>query len=417
MIRIAKITLREIELPLLESFRTSHGVVEARRILLLELMDADGYSVWSECVAQAEAGYSSETVDSCWDAIAGTLAARAMTEAVVPGRMAESGQPVVPGRMAAPARAAGAAGDSAPAIHDALMPYARDARMARAAIEMGVWALVATREALPLAVLLARTSSGGRTGGVSPSSQVETGVALGMESSPEAVAVRAVAAMAEGYRRIKLKVVPETAVEHVAAARAALGAQANLSVDANGSFSAAEPSHLAVLEALDGFGLTMIEQPLPPDDLRASSELQRRLSTRICLDESITGVERAEEMLALGSGRVVNLKPGRVGGFTQALAIHDLCMRSSVPLWCGGMFECGIGRAYNVALASLSGFTEPGDLSPSSRYWARDVVVPPWTMDGTGLVRVPLDRAGIGVEVDEGFIDELTVRAAVVSAR
>jgi O-succinylbenzoate synthase len=174
---------------------------------------------------------------------------------------------------------------------------------------------------------------------------------------------------------------------------------------------------MRALEALDSLGLAMIEQPLAHDDLIHHAELQRKLTTAICLDESIASEADAEEMLILRSARVVNLKPGRVGGFQQAIAIHDRCTSAGVPVWCGGMLESGIGRAYNVALASLPNFTEPGDLSPSARYWARDVVIPPWTMDASGFVRVPLDRPGLGVDVDVGLIDDLTVRRTVFEDR
>ncbi|UCF20792.1 MAG: o-succinylbenzoate synthase, partial [Gemmatimonadota bacterium] len=134
----------------------------------------------------------------------------------------------------------------------------------------------------------------------------------------------------------------------------------------------------------------------------------------ICLDESITGLAKAEDMLTLGAGRIINIKPARVGGFTQAMAIHDLCAARGVPVWCGGMLESGIGRAYNVALASLPGFTIPGDLSPSARYWERDIVAPQWEMED-GMVQVPYDRAGLGIEVDVERVDELTVRKQILS--
>ncbi len=154
----------------------------------------------------------------------------------------------------------------------------------------------------------------------------------------------------------------------------------------------------------------MIEQPLAWDDLTRHAQLQRRLSTPLCLDESITSLERAEDMVELGSGRVINIKPGRVGGFGQSLAIHDFCAANGVPVWCGGMLESGVGRAYNVALASLPNFVKPGDISPSARYWAEDVVSPEWVMSGEGLMAVPLNRAGIGVTVDRERIERLSVR-------
>jgi O-succinylbenzoate synthase len=160
----------------------------------------------------------------------------------------------------------------------------------------------------------------------------------------------------------------------------------------------------------------MLEQPLGRDDVVRHAELQRRLKTPICLDESITDVDRAEDMIALKSGRIVNIKPGRVGGFSVSMAIHDVCQRSSIPVWCGGMLESGVGRAHNVALASLPNFSLPGDLSPSARYWTQDIVTPEWTMDAEGMVHVPVDRPGIGVEVDTRRVDALTVRRQVFEA-
>ncbi|HEX9732226.1 MAG TPA: o-succinylbenzoate synthase, partial [Thermoanaerobaculia bacterium] len=274
--------------------------------------------------------------------------------------------------------------------------------MARAAVEMGAWGLEAELRGVPLAELV----GGSRR-------RIATGISLGIQASPQALVERAAAALAAGYRKVKIKIKPGADLAYLAAARRALGAEAPLMADANNAYGAADFDHLA---RLDDFGLMMIEQPLASDDLVRHAALQKRLATPICLDESITGADRAEDMLALGSGRIVNVKPGRVGGFTEARAIHDLCLANGVPVWCGGMLESGVGRAYNVALASLPGFTLPGDVSPSSRYWQRDVVSPEWTMDGEGQVAVPWDRPGIGVEVDRERIERLTVRSETLAA-
>jgi len=177
--------------------------------------------------------------------------------------------------------------------------------------------------------------------------------------------------------------------------------------DANNAYTLGD---VAALEALDELGLMMIEQPLAWDDLVRHAELQRQLHTPICLDESITSLERAQDMVTLGSGRIVNIKPGRVGGFASSIAIHDYCESNGIPVWCGGMLESGIGRAYNVALASLPNFVKPGDVSPSARYWARDVVTPEWTMTPDGTMAVPTG-AGLGVDVDVERIEYLTVRS------
>ncbi len=381
MITLDRITLREIHLPLVEPFRAAHGTVSARRILLLELEDRDGTRVWSECVAESVAGYSPETVDTCWVAISESIAPRVL------GKL-----------FASP-------GDADVVDRE----YAGKHHMARAAVEMGMWAIRAMQLGKPLAALLARDAA--------PRSHVDTGIALGMHSSPGELAMRVNPAAREGYRRIKLKIEPGRDVAYVRAAREALGeSEVSLTVDANCTYSVADRAHVRALEELDTVGLGMIEQPLGAHAFEEHAELQRRLRTAICLDESITQTADVDLAISLGSARIINLKPGRVGGFAEALSIHDRCATSGIPVWCGGMLESGIGRAYNVALASLPNFTLPGDLSPSARYWARDLVTPAWTMDARGRVRVPLDRPGIGVDIDEGFIDQLTVRTKVLRA-
>ena len=384
MLHLERVTLREIHLPLVEPFRTVHGEVKVRRILLLELAEGSGARMWSECVAQADAGYSPETVDTCWDAIRDGLAVRVLGNVLSPG-----------------------------AANSSLRSGSDRNPMACAALSMGIWALFALIRGQSLARFLAdvaRSPEG-------PRPQVETGIALGMHSSEDALVARARSALAEGYRRIKLKIDPGTALATVSAVRSALGAAAPISVDANGSFTFRDPTHDAILEQLDDFGLVMIEQPLAAKDIHGHAALQYRLRTPICLDESISTFHDARVMAACEGGRVVNIKPGRVGGFGAALHIHDHLASAGVASWCGGMLECGIGRAYNVALASLPGFSEPGELSPSARYWARDVVTPAWTMDAQGMVKVPLDEPGLGVKVDVDFIDDCTVRTAVLDAR
>jgi len=264
---------------------------------------------------------------------------------------------------------------------------------------MGIWDLAATVAGTPLARFIGGTRD-----------HIEVGISLGIQPSPERLVERARAALAEGYRKIKIKIEPGHDVEWVAAVRDALGPDAHLMADANNAYTLDDATRLAELDALC---LMMIEQPLAWDDLVRHAELQKRLQTPICLDESITSLERAQDMVTLGSGRIVNIKPGRVGGFASAIAIHDYCQQRGVPVWCGGMLESGVGRAYNVALASLPNFTIPGDVSPSARYWARDIVLPEWTMRD-GRMRVPLERPGLGVEVDADRVAALTVRSAVL---
>src|SRR5436309_2327264 len=242
---------------------------------------------------------------------------------------------------------------------------------------------------------------------ISSGTQSRRRISLGIQASPAALVEKARAALERGYRKVKIKIKPGADVEYVRAVRQALGPEAPLMADANNAYRLGDT---ASLQALDGLGLMMIEQPLAWDDVLRHAHLQNLLKTPICLDESITSVDRAEDMIHLGAGRIVNIKPGRVGGFRQSKAIHDVCAAHGVPVWCGGMLESGVGRGHNVALASLPNFTLPGDVSPSERYWERDVVTPEWTMDEKGWMGVPVDRPGIGVEVDRDRVEDLTVR-------
>lgn len=372
-ISITRISLREIRLPLRETFRISSGVTSSRRILLLELTDVDGASVWSECTASERPNYSPETIDTAWLAISEWAAPRVLgREFTCPGE-----------------------------LYPVLAQDFRGHNMAKAAVEMGVWGLSAVREGVSLASKLGGTRD-----------RIATGISLGIQSSPEALAEVAARAQREGYQKIKCKIAPGADIEYIAAARAVLGEEAPLMADANSAYTPADAEHLS---QLDEFQMLMIEQPLAHDDLLRHAVLQRRLRTPICLDESITSVERAEDMLELGSGKIINIKPGRVGGITQTIAIHDRCAQRGVPVWHGGMLESGVGRAYNVAIASLPNFTLPGDLSPSARYWDRDIVIPEWKMDYEGWVTVPRDHPGLGVEIDVDSVDNLTVRERTLS--
>jgi o-succinylbenzoate synthase len=371
---LTALTLREIRLPLREPFRISSGVTTERRILLLELTDADGVSTWSECVAGELPNYSPETIDTAWLAITQWMAPRLLGQRC----------------------------SSASSVRTVLDRDLRGHPMAKAALEMGMWGLEATKHGVSLAAHIGGTRE-----------QVEAGVSIGIQSSPDALAAKMVAARDMGYARLKAKIAPGADIAFMAAAREAVGPAPRMSVDANAAYTPADTDTLC---QLDAFGLLYIEQPLAQDDLVRHAALQQRLSTAICLDESILDESRTDDMFALGSGRVINIKPGRVGGFTVSKAIHDRCVARGVPVWCGGMLESGIGRAYNVALASLPGFTLPGDLSPSARYWTEDIVAPEWTMSGDGLVRVPRDVPGIGVAPRLDRIDDLTLRTVTVRA-
>lgn len=374
MIHLDRIVLREIRLPLREPFRISSGEMRERRIMLCELFDARGATAWSECVVDDAPNYSPETLDTAWPTIVRFLAPRLLGKDV------------------------DAPGD----VHALLEADVRGHQMAKAALEMGCWAIAAEQAKMPLARLIGGTRE-----------RIATGISLGIQRDVHSLIAKAEEALAAGYQKVKIKIAPGRDVDWVRAVRTAVGREAHLMADANNAYTLADTDRLLQLDDLD---LMMIEQPLAWDDIVRHAELQAKMRTPICLDESIVSLEKAQDMVTLGAGRIVNVKPGRVGGFTASLRIHDYCESVGVPVWCGGMLESGIGRAYNVALASLPNFTLPGDLSPSARYWAQDIVTPEWTMDAEGMVEVPLSAPGIGVEVDRKRIDALTVRTEEIRA-
>lgn len=374
MLDIAKLTLREIALPLKEPFESASGRVESRRILLVEIKNQHGTSGWAECVAMAGPDYSPETIDTAWIMIRDWVAPRLM------GR--EFNKPEE--------------------VHLLLERHFRGNEMAKGAVEMAVWDLSGQIEGMSLAEVL-----GGKR------DKVPTGIAIGLQESPKALAAKAMAACEEGYQRIKVKIQPGRDIQYIRAVFAELGPDGDVMVDANGAYTHEDFSHIG---KLDEFGLLMIEQPLAWDDLRHHAELQSNIRTPICLDESIYSLARTQEMIDLKAAEVVNIKPGRVGGFANAIAIHDLCQENDIPVWCGGMLESGIGRAHNVALATLPNFVIPGDLSPSARYWEEDIVEPEWTMDGEGNVAVPRDKPGMGVTVNLERVESLTVRSETLVA-
>ena len=369
---IHKIGLREIHLPLKEPFKISSGTQDLRRIFLIEMTDADGLTEWGECVAPELPNYMPETVETAWYAIREWLAPRLIGLSV----------------------------DEPASVAGVLQDGIRGHRMAKAGLEMTCWALTAKKRRIPLARLLGGTRE-----------QVATGISIGIQDNPLVLVDKVTAYLQAGYQKIKMKIKPGADVAFVQAVREEFGTEAPLMADANNAYSLDD---IYTFRRLDQLGLLMIEQPLDWDDLVRHAELQRQLKTPVCLDESITKVERARDMITLGSGKIINIKPGRVGGFASSIAIHDLCRQHGIPVWCGGMLESGIGRAYNVALASLPNFSLPGDLSPSSRYWNQDIVAPEWTMNKKGMVSVPLDHPGLGISVDLDRIDNLTVRRETV---
>ncbi len=368
MIRLDRIRLLEIHLPLKEPFQISSGVVQNRRIMLVQVIDADGAEGWGECVAGEYPNYHPETVDTAWLAIRQWLAPKLFERSF----------------------------DHPMEIYPWLQRDIRGHHMAKAAVEMAVWELAARKAGQSLSRYLGGTRD-----------KVAVGISIGIQPTPDALVEKVREAMAAGYRKAKIKIKPGADVAYVRAVRETLGPDVPIMVDANNAYTLDDAD---VLRTLDQFHLMMIEQPLAWDDLLQHAKLQQTLQTPICLDESITGVERAHDMIELQAGRIINIKPGRVGGFTSSKQIHDLCQQNNIPVWCGGMLESGVGRAHNVALASLANFTLPGDISPSSRYWQRDIVVPEWQMDAEGMISVPVDKPGMGVELDMDYLDHLTVR-------
>lgn len=368
---LKRITLREIHLPLVEPFAISSGTETVRRITLVEMEDSDGITAWGEGVAAALPNYNSESVDTAWMAMSQWLA------------------PLIVGKTVAPAE-----------VYDLFHKAMRGHEMAKGGLEMTLWGLAAMRQGVSLAKLLGGTRE-----------EVGTGISIGIQPSPDKLVEKVESYLAQGYRKIKVKIKPGFDIPYVRAVREAFGDRVPMMVDANNAYTLDD---VAVLKQLDAFGLIMIEQPLEWDDLVRHAALQPQLQTPICLDESITKLERAQDMVTLGAGRIINIKPGRVAGFTSSLRIHDYTQALGIPVWCGGMLESGIGRAYNVALASLPNFTLPGDISPSRRYWAQDIVSPVWEMNDDGMIAVPLRTQGIGVTVDTARIDNLTVRSVTI---
>jgi len=362
--RVEHVTLRELHMKLVAPFQTSMETTTVRRVLLVEAV-VDGVTGWGECVAGETPSYSPETTETAWHIIGDHL------------------WPTLKGKQF---RSAGEVWD--------LLAWVRGHNMAKAGLEAAIWDAEAKQKSMPLAKML---------GGVRE--EIASGVSIGIKVSLEEL-LRAVEVELEaGYQRIKIKIKPGYDVEPVEALRKGIPA-VKLMVDANSAYTIAD---VALLKRLDQFYLMMIEQPLGWDDLHAHVALQRELQTPICLDECIHTEEQARAAIDLGACRIINIKLGRVGGYTVARKIHDLCQSKAVPVWCGGMLESGIGRAHNIALSTLPNFTLPGDVTASKRYWVEDIIEPEVAVSPQGTIRVP-DGPGIGFEPCLDLIEKLTVR-------
>lgn len=366
---IEAVDLVELSLPLNEPFETSFGRTEIRRLFLVAL-HGGGATGWGEIVAAEDPLYSYETVDTAWHVV------RAFFAGPLLGRPLGNLEDMV----------------------DRLSPF-KGHPMARAGLELAFTDLCARLRGESVSKVLGGTRS-----------RVAVGVSLGIQPSLSALLERVDSHLALGYQRIKLKIKPGWDLDIVREVRKRHPGIL-LSVDANAAYRLADADHLA---SLDEFGLLMIEQPLEHDDLEDHAVLQARLRTPVCLDESITSARVARRALDRGSCRIINMKVGRVGGYSQALEIHDLCVSRDVPLWCGGMLESGIGRAHNVALASLPGFTLPGDISASRRYFSHDVIRPEVEVAQDGTVAVP-PGVGLGYDLDHEFVEQHTVTRERIS--
>jgi O-succinylbenzoate synthase len=336
-------------------FETSFGRQATRDCVLLEV-NAEGLTGYGECVADYAPGYASETVGTAW---------YILQEFIVPPLLGQD----IAGPEDFQTRAAGVRGH----------------RMAKAGLEMALWDLEGKREGKSLRTLF---------GGIQD--RVSVGVSVGIQDSPAALVHTVEGYLKAGYGRVKLKIKPGRDIEDSSLVRAAFP-NLQLQVDANSAYTLETAAALLPLDALD---LLLIEQPLAEDDLWDHSRLQRQFQTAICLDESILSVQHARQALEMGSCQIINIKPGRVGGLREGLLIHDLCQPQGVPVWCGGMLETGVGRASNLALASMPGFTLPGDISATARYYQEDIIEEEFTLNPDSTIDVP-QAPGLGVTLDQ----------------
>jgi O-succinylbenzoate synthase len=366
--KIEAVSLREIQMPLVHFFETSFSRLYHRRIVLVTV-HCEGVNGWGECVTGEDPYYSSEWIESSWPTLKHYLA------------------PAVVGKTIASAR------ESA-----ALMAKMRGHRMARAGIENALWDAEARQNQVPLWKLLGGTRR-----------EIQCGVSIGIQDTVEQLLEKIETELAAGYRRIKLKVKPGWDVNVLEKVRSRWP-DIVLSCDANSAYTLDEVEHL---RKFDQFNLLMIEQPLWNDDIFYHARLQRELRTAICLDESIEQARDAAAAIESSACRIINIKVGRVGGFTEAKKVHDVCHANNIPVWCGGMLESGIGRAHNIALSTLENFRLPGDVSASKRYWKEDIIEPEVEVSPQGLIAVS-DAPGTGYRVREDLIEKLTVRKEMI---
>jgi o-succinylbenzoate synthase len=365
--KISSITLREIHMPLVHFFETSFSRVYARKILLVSV-DVEGVRGWGECVAGEDPFYSPEWTETAWPTIKNYLAPVLLKSDIASGRECA-----------------------------ALFSRVRGHRMAKAGLENAVWDAEARLKQQPLWKLLGGSRS-----------EIACGVSIGIQDSPEQLLEKIAGELAAGYRRIKIKVKPGWDLAILEKVRSRWP-DILLSVDANSAYTLDETEHL---RKFDAFNLLMIEQPLWDDEIYLHARLQKAIRTSICLDESIRHARDANFALETGACRILNIKVGRVGGFSEAIKVHDVARSYDVPVWCGGMLESGVGRAHNLALSTLENFRLPGDVSASSRYWKQDIIEPEVKVRPDGTIPLP-DAAGTGYRVLEDVIERITVRKEI----
>ncbi len=369
--KIEAITLREIQMPLVHFFETSFGRTYSRRILLVTV-HCEGVDGWGESVVGEDPFYSSEWIETAWPTL---------TRYLIPALL---------GKQIASARDV-----------PSLFAKVRAHRMAKAALEDALWEAEAAQKKIPLWKLLGGTRR-----------EIPSGVSIGIQDSVDQLLEKIQIELAAGYRRIKIKVKPGWDTKVLERIRSRW-ADITLSCDANSAYTLDQVEHL---RKFDQFNLLMIEQPLWNDDIYYHARLQKELRTALCLDESIVDARSAAFAVETAACRIINIKVGRVGGFSEALSIHDVCQSNKIPVWCGGMLETGIGRAHNIALSTLSNFSLPGDVSASKRYWKEDIIDPEVEVSPQGMIGVS-DQPGTGYRIKPDLIEKLTVRKETLRAK
>ncbi len=368
---ISRIDLLHVPMELVHGFETSSHRKNALNHILVRIWDEEGRSGWGECAVPTDPYYCPETTETAWHILRDYMCPAVIGQTL-------NGPEDLLGRIA----------------------KVRGHNFARAGLETAFWALQAEQQQKPLAALLGATRQ-----------EIASGVSLGIEPSLPALLEQVGRFIEEGYRRVKLKIAPGWDLEPVAAVRERWP-ELPLQVDANSAYTLA-PQHIAALRRLDEFGLLMIEQPLDHDDIIDHARLQAELQTPICLDESIHTAEDARKALELSACRIINIKTSRLGGLLEAKKVHDLCYAKGIPVWCGGMHEYGVGRAINLALAALPGFTLPGDVSGSDKYYAHDITTEP-ILAHQGAIAVPWNKPGLGYTVDEEYVKSRTARTHTI---